>query len=349
MKNEKSTDKNKKRANRDPMTSVPGSHPVGTGVGAVAGSAAGVGAAAAVGAAAGSAAGPVGMGVGAAAGAVAGGLAGHAVAENFNPTGGGTDLERYLDYTVVDRNNDKVGSVDAIWEDHTGQPAYIAVKTGWLGLGKAHVVPAHSAEVSDATRKIRLPYLSDVIKNAPSFERQIDIDEPAEGRIRDYYRMHGFALETEVRDQDVACEPDTLRRERRSSEDEVRVPLAKEEVTIGKREVEAGGVRLRKIIRTETVNQPVELQREEIVVERVPANERTSRTDIAFREEVIYIPLRREEPVVEKTTRTTEEVRVAKKRETERRDVSETVRREDVDIQRQGEGSRRTDDPGMRR
>jgi uncharacterized protein (TIGR02271 family) len=112
--------------------------------------------------------------------------------------------------------------------------------------------------------------------------------------------------------------------------------LNEESVEVGKREVEAGGVRLRKIIRTETVNQPVELQREEIVVERVPASERTpSRTDVAFREEEIYIPLRREEPVVEKTTRATEEVRVGKKRESERRDISETVRREDVDIQRQ--------------
>jgi uncharacterized protein (TIGR02271 family) len=275
-------------------------------------------------------------------GAVAGGLGGKAVAEHFNPTE--TNLERYLDYTVVDRNNDKVGTVDAVWEDHTGQPAYIAVKTGWLGLGKAHVVPAHSAEVSDSTRKIRLPYAADVIKNAPSFERQIEIDDPAEIRIREYYRLHGFVINPEG----SSCEIDTTDRRHRVTEDEVRVPLSKEEVKIGKREVEAGGVRLRKIIRTETVNQPVELQREEIVVERVPAKGTPSRTDVAFREEEIYIPLRREEPMVEKTVRTTEEVRVGKKRETERRDISETVRREDVDIQRQGD-ARRGDEGSTKR
>ena len=309
--------------NRDPITGEPGSHPVGTGAGALAGGAAG--------AAAGSVGGPVGAAVGGAAGAVVGGLGGKAVAENFNPTGG--DLQRYLDYTVVDRDGEKVGSVDAVWEDHTGQPAYVAVKTGWLGLGKAHVVPALGAQVSETTRKIRLPYTADMIKNAPTFADQDEINYDAEGRIEEYYRSHGYAGLPDA----CACSTDDVDTERgdRVENDEARMTLSEEEVKIGKREVEAGGIRLRKIIRTETVNQPVELQREEIVIERVPAKDRpVSRTDVAFREEEIYIPLRREEPVVEKTAHTREEVRVGKKRETERREVTETVRREDVDIER---------------
>jgi uncharacterized protein (TIGR02271 family) len=314
--------------NRDPITKEPGAHPIGTGVGAAAAGAAG--------AAVGSVAGPVGTAVGATAGAVVGGLGGKAVAESFNPTTG--DLERYLDYTVVDRDGNKVGSVDAVWQDHSGQPAYVAVKTGWLGLGKAHVVPAMGAEVSDSTRKIRLPYTEDMIKNAPSFHHQDEIDEVAEVSISDYYRQHGYAGMSGT----CGCEVGDAGTEgadrvaRGDEKDEARITLSEEEVKIGKREVEAGGIRLRKIIRTETVNQPVELQREEIVIERVPAKDRpTSRTDVAFREEEIYIPLRREEPVVEKTARTREEVRVGKKRETETREVTETVRREDVDIQRQ--------------
>jgi len=65
--------------NRDPVTPVTGSHPVGTGVGAVAG-------AVAAGAAAGTAAaGPVGTVIGAAVGAVAGGLIGKGVAEMIDP------------------------------------------------------------------------------------------------------------------------------------------------------------------------------------------------------------------------------------------------------------------------
>lgn len=85
--NEPNTPNSDDLANRDPITSAPGAHPVGVGVGAaVGGVAAGIATAAATGAAVGTAAGPVGTVVGAAIGAVVGGLAGKAVAEHYDPT-----------------------------------------------------------------------------------------------------------------------------------------------------------------------------------------------------------------------------------------------------------------------
>jgi hypothetical protein len=77
---------NEKKANRDPITGEPGSHPVSTGVGAAVGAFAGITAAAAVGAATGAAMGPVGAIVGAAAGGIFGGGVGHAIGEDFYPT-----------------------------------------------------------------------------------------------------------------------------------------------------------------------------------------------------------------------------------------------------------------------
>ena len=67
------------RANRDPISSAPGAHPVATGVGAIVGGAA-------AGAFTGTVAGPVGTVIGAAVGAVVGGLAGKDVAEAIDPT-----------------------------------------------------------------------------------------------------------------------------------------------------------------------------------------------------------------------------------------------------------------------
>jgi len=82
----------------------------------------------------------------------------------------------------------------------------------------------------------------------------------------------------------------------------------------------------------------VELQREEIVVERVPGQPSATRetTGEAFRQEDVFIPLRREEAVVQKESRIREEVRVSKRAETERKTVSDQVRREDVEVQRSG-------------
>jgi uncharacterized protein (TIGR02271 family) len=299
------------------------------------GTAAGATALGAAGAAAGAAAGPVGVGVGAAAGAVIGGLTGKAASEQFNPTEAG-DLGRYIDYKVVDLNDDKIGTVDAVWEDHTGQPSYLAIRTGWLGLGKSHVVPAHQAQVSEASRKIRLPYTSDMVKAAPTFDSADDITEDSELTIRRHFGDVG-AISTTDRTSYNEQYVDQPRRGKLTPDEEATLRLKAEEVKIGKREVEYGGVRLRKIVRTETVNQPVTLQREEIVVERVPVQGETARTgDANFTDEEIYIPLRREEAVVEKSVRATEEVHVGKRRETDQREISETVRREDVQIEKEG-------------
>lgn len=311
------------KTNRDPITGEPRSH--------VAGTAAGAAAMGAAGAVAGSAAGPIGTGVGAATGAIVGGLAGHAASEEYNPTTA-SELSRFIDYKVVDQTNDKIGTVDAVWEDHAGQPSYLAVRTGWLGLGKAHVIPAHAAQVNEHRRTIKVPYSAEMVKAAPTFDSVDDITTESETRIREYF---GTPMSRESYNERYVDEP--RRPAAVESNDETSIRLKAEKLRVGKREVEYGGVRLRKIVRTETVNQPVELQREEIVVERVPVQGDVSRTGTEeFSDEEIYIPLRREEAVVEKTVRATEEVRVGKRHETEREDVQGTVRREDVEIEKQG-------------
>jgi hypothetical protein len=77
---------NAKKANRDPITGEPGSHPIATGVGAAAGAATGVVAAAAMGAATGAAFGPAGAITGAIAGGILGGGVGHGIGEDIYPT-----------------------------------------------------------------------------------------------------------------------------------------------------------------------------------------------------------------------------------------------------------------------
>ena len=225
----------------------------------------------------------------------------------------------------------KVGTVHNLWTDDRGQPAFLGVKTGWLGLGKNHVVPVHTAHVNDAEKIIRLPFGEDTIKDAPSFDADADLEPADQEEIHRYYGLKGGPQHEEQRAAAprAAGAPKSDQREQR---EDATIQLREETVHVGKRQVETGGVRLRKIIRTETVQQPVELQREEIVVERVPACEGTP-SQGEFAEQTMFIPLRREEPVVEKQTRVREEVRVGKKKETERRTVSESVRKEDVQVE----------------
>ena len=337
-------EKKKRDANRDPLTGEPGSHPVGTGIGAAAGGAAGAVAGAATGAAVGTAgAGPIGTAIGGVAGALIGAAAGHGTAEGLNPTNAPSE-GRYIDYDVIDRDGNKVGTVESVWLDNDQDPAYLSVRTGWLGLGRTYVVPAQSANVSESRRQIRLPYTLDQIRSAPEFDASAQLQTSDEDRIASYYSQHGFRregwLERGYGESAMAADTTATRSSRDLGNDEHRrLQLKEEQLKVGKREVEAGGVRLRKVVRTEIVNQPVELKREEIVVERVPASEGTT-TDSDFSDEEIYVPLRREEAVVSKEARVREEVRVGKREERETQTVSESIRKEDVEIDKDVTDSR---------
>lgn len=90
------------------------------------------------------------------------------------------DIYTLVDYEVLDRSNKKIGKVDAVWEDATGQPAFLSIRTGWLGMGRAHIVPAHSVEASERSMAVRLPYDDEAIKSSPEFESQADQETVSE-------------------------------------------------------------------------------------------------------------------------------------------------------------------------
>lgn len=229
------------------------------------------------------------------------------------------NLERYIDHEVIDQNGNRIGTLNCLWSDQTGQPAYLGIQTGWL-FGKTHVVPAYAAEVTESNQKIRLPYTEQMVKDAPAYEANSELTDQVAREVNSYYRIN-------------PSRPSPA--QTGSRQEEARIQLSEEELKVGKRQVEAGGVRLRKVIRTQTVNQPVELRREEIVIERVPGQPgQKSQADAAcFQDQEIYIPLRREEPVVQKENYVREEVRVSKKSKAEQRTVSEQVRKEDIEVQ----------------
>jgi len=116
-------------------------------------------------------------------------------------------------------------------------------------------------------------------------------------------------------------------------EGEIRVPVVEERLNVGKRAVEGGEVGIRKTVTTEQVNVPVELTREEVRVERVDVPDRPVRPgEDVFKEGTIRVPVRSEEAVVNKEAVVTGEVVINKDRTTDRQMVSDTVRREQVEV-----------------
>jgi uncharacterized protein (TIGR02271 family) len=118
--------------------------------------------------------------------------------------------------------------------------------------------------------------------------------------------------------------------------DEVRIPIAREELRVGKREVAQGAVRVRAYVVERPVEEQVALLHETVSVERRPVSSPESAVggDVdAFQEKTVEVVETDEEAVVSKTPQIIEEVVIRKDVEQETRTVSDSVRETKVDVE----------------
>lgn len=116
---------------------------------------------------------------------------------------------------------------------------------------------------------------------------------------------------------------------------ERRIPVAEEELRVGKRQVDSGGVRVRSRIIERPVEQDVALREERVEVERRPADRPAAvEGEGAFQEQSFEVHARSEEPVVEKRARVKEEVTVKKESRQHQERVRDTVRSTDVQVEK---------------
>ena len=129
---------------------------------------------------------------------------------------------------------------------------------------------------------------------------------------------------------------DRARQDRLGTAGEIRVPVAEERLNVETRQAELGEVQLRKTVEQEQVSIPVELQREEVRVDQRDVADRPVQAgDQVFQEGTIRVPVRGEEAVVSKQAVVTGEVVIEKERTTEREQITDTVRRERVEVDEQ--------------
>jgi len=118
-----------------------------------------------------------------------------------------------------------------------------------------------------------------------------------------------------------------------STEGEIRVPVAEERLGVTKQQVELGAVEIRKEVTQEQVSVPVDLMREEVHVQQRDIADRPAQAgDDLFQEGTIRIPVRGEEAVVTKEAVVTGEVVIDKERLVEQQTVTDTVRKERVEV-----------------
>jgi uncharacterized protein (TIGR02271 family) len=118
------------------------------------------------------------------------------------------------------------------------------------------------------------------------------------------------------------------------SRDEEVIPVVEEQLVVGKREVDRGGVRVRSYVTETPVHEQIRLRNERVNVERRPVDREVAAGDDAFRERTIDMTATGEEAVVGKTSHVVEEVVVSKTADERVEQIDDTVRRTDVEVER---------------
>lgn len=119
------------------------------------------------------------------------------------------------------------------------------------------------------------------------------------------------------------------------TEREASIPVIREDLEVGKRTVETGGVRVRSRIVERPVEEHVRLRQENVRVERESVDRPVQSGEFdTFREGEIELTERAEVPVVNKEARVVEEVRISKDVEERSETIRDTVRNTEVDVDR---------------
>jgi uncharacterized protein (TIGR02271 family) len=243
-----------------------------------------------------------------------------------------------VDKLIADLNALKVRYLDVELDDE------------FAGTKDRHVlIPIGAARLDDDNDNVLLQGMTrDALIGLPAFaantpitrdyenslrERMTGAPIPAPRSGRDYYEHEHF---DENRFFGKRGAP--LRGEgTEGGERVVRIPIAEEEMRVGKRQAQAGEVEVRKTVETKHVEQPVTRRREEVEVERRPIQGDQAATGSAdFKEGETRIPLMEEEIVVEKRPVAKEEVVIRKHAVEDTENVGADLRKERVDVDEKG-------------
>lgn len=240
--------------------------------------------------------------------------------------------------TAYSEDGDKLGKVGQLFLDEvSGRPEFVSVNTGLFGTNES-LVPVGTADFDG--ERLTVPFSKDKVKDAPNIDTESGhLEQSAEDRLYEYYGMggtHDGTTDAGTYDNGRAdTGVDTpVGHDTSGPTTDAAMTLSEEHVTVGTTSQEAGRVRLRKYVTTETETLTVPVRKEKAVLEREPITDSNigdavSGPDIS--EEEHEVVLREERPVVEKTVEPVERVRLGTETTVEDETVTESVRKEHVE------------------
>jgi uncharacterized protein (TIGR02271 family) len=205
--------------------------------------------------------------------------------------------------------------------------------------------------------------LTVIVADQPEVERAadiverhcpVDIDERAaewsgSAASAGAMRMRAQQHSQPMSQQSVQGSQAPLQGSQQRAEGSTAIPVIQEELKIGKRDVQRGGVRIYQHMVATPVHESVSLREEHVNVERHKVDQPISPAEVAaFKDQSIEMREMAEEAVVEKTARVVEEVVVGKQVSQREQQIDDTVRHTEVDIEQLGTAAGSEDDSDYR-
>jgi len=250
------------------------------------------------------------------------------------------DAQDAIDKDLYDSNGDKVGSIADIYLDQdTRQPEWALVKTGMFG-SKDSFVPLAGAKKTQ--QGLSVGFSKDDIKGAPRTDASGELSQEEEAEL---YRHYGLDYSDAPSDSGLptgGAPAPTGGKAQKGSKDtsgpdtDTALTRSEERLNVSKVRKPSELVRLRKTIETEDVSTTVPVQKETVRVEReaiTDANRGQAMSGADLSSEEVEMTLTEEQVTVDKEVVPVERIRLDKDVVTEEQQVTDTVRKERIEVE----------------
>jgi uncharacterized protein (TIGR02271 family) len=242
------------------------------------------------------------------------------------------DTRRLAGRTAVDRNYSKLGTIDDVYvNEETGQPEWLAIKTGLFGT-KLNFAPLASAHVYGDD--VVVQYDASHVKDAPKAEGDDQLSPDDVLALYVHYGLTGPGGRDRPTDRSVDRTSKGYGESDTETDDAM--TRSEEQLDVNRRTRQAGRARLRKWIETEDVDIRVPVRREKARVVTEPitnANRANAMAGGDLTAEEHEVVLEEEVVDVDKRVVPKERVRLETETETETVAVDDTVRKERIDFE----------------
>lgn len=219
----------------------------------------------------------------------------------------------------VEATDGSIGSVDEATYD--AGSSYVVVDTGPWIFGKKVILPAGVIQRVDSDdRRVWVALTKSQIEDAPEFDELRYRDDDYRSEIGGYYA--GYA---------ETAHGDTDTHRRYADTDRAVLERSEERLTVDKQTEQAGSVRVGKHVVEEEQSIDVPVTSEEVTMERRSVDRPA--TGEALNDASIDVPVYEERVTADKDARVVEELEVGKTPHTDTERVTDTVRREEFDIE----------------